>query len=378
MAVEDPTAEALLERGIGALQELLGPAWKVASVQDSALLQTTRSSVIGARIRVTPPFGGMYAELLVHLENQITPRAVEERLLPVLSALRHAQARQTMLVIAPWIAPRTQNQLREHGIGYIDLTGNVYLSVTQPAIVLHTEGSSKAPYAARSAPTVTLAGPKAGRLVRLLADFEPPYRAAEIAKFAHLSPAYVSRLLEKLEDQLLVQRETKLVTKVNWADLLRARAETYDLLRHNPYVGMLAPNGTSAAMDKLRDILAEPEAVPNIAITGPHAAREMTPLTSGGQLMLYVDPGPHTPDEIGEKLGLIRVPDGANVLVLRAHDPVVFARSRTVDSLPHVALSQVVLDSLAGPGRMPAEGEALLAYMATDTKLWRETTLPAK
>jgi len=50
---------------------------------------------------------------------------------------------------------------------------------------------------------------------------------------------------------------------------------------------------------------------------------------------------------------------------------------RAVDGIPHVALSQLVLDSLAGPGRMPAEGEAVLTYMSDHTNEWRRFELPS-
>lgn len=39
--------------------------------------------------------------------------------------------------------------------------------------------------------------------------------------------------------------------------------------------------------------------------------------------------------------------------------------------IPHVALSQVALDCLAGPGRMPAEGEAVIEYMKDHQDLWQ-------
>lgn len=88
--------------------------------------------------------------------------------------------------------------------------------------------------------------------------------------------------------------------------------------------------------------------------------------------MLYVDPESDAPEALGGQFGLLRVDQGADVLLLQAHDRVVFTRPRTVDGIAHVALSQLVLDGLAGPGRMPAEAEAVLAYMAEDETRWRQ------
>jgi hypothetical protein len=360
----------LLNRGLTTLGQILGPGWKVTQLQDPPGVRPTSGDVIDARVQIEGS-GGVFVHVLVNLKEQLTPRAVDQQLLPVLSVLRHAQAREILLVIAPWIAPRTQEHLRKHGIGYIDLTGNADLRVSQPAIVVHTEGATRAPRSPGRPSTTSLAGPKAGRLVRLLADFEPPYRAVDVAAATGLSPAYISRLLDQLEDQLLIRREGKVITAVDWVELLRARAATYDLLRHNPYVAMIAPNGISAVLDRLRTV-----SLPNLAVTGPVAARAVAPLTVGGQLMLYVESARHSPDHVGDELGLISFSDGADVLVLRAHDNVVFDRMRVVDGIPHVALSQLVLDSLAGPGRMPAEAEAVLTYMSGHTNEWRRPKLP--
>jgi DNA-binding transcriptional ArsR family regulator len=220
----------------------------------------------------------------------------------------------------------------------------------------------------------TLAGPKAGRLVRLLADVEPPYRAGELAEAADLSLPYVSRLLDALEDQLLIRRKGRVITRVEWPELLRARAEHLNLLRHNPYVGMIAPNGIEAALKNLRYL---PESFKKqIAMTGSFAAHSVAPLAVGGQLMLYVPAGPHTPDDIGDELGLLRVDKGADVLLLRAYDEVVFERTTVEHGIQRVALSQLVLDCLSGPGRMPAEGEAVISYMKKHPHAWRAAELP--
>ncbi|PYC69522.1 hypothetical protein C7C46_28075 [Streptomyces tateyamensis] len=317
----------------------------------------------------------VFTQLLVDLRKNVTPRMVEEQLLPKLDLVRQVNSYTSPMVIAPWIAPRVQLLLRENGIGYIDLTGNMSLRVPRPAIVLYTQGETRSPLAGSPRSTkATLAGPKVGRLVRLLADVFPPYRAAQLAEAAKLSLPYVSRLLDTLEDQLLIRRQGRVIKDVDWPQLLRVRAEQLNLLRHNPYVGMVAPNGIDAVLRALRTL---PEADRHsVAVTGSYAAHSVAPLAVGGQLMLYVTAGPHTPDIIGEDLGLLRVDKGADVLMLRAHDSVVFERTVEMDGLPRVALSQLVLDCLSGPGRMPAEGEAVLTYMQENPQLWRAAQLP--
>jgi hypothetical protein len=274
-----------------------------------------------------------------------------------------------------WMAPRTQRILRDHGISYLDLTGNVYVRVSQPAIVINTQGATREPrIAATKNVRTTLAGPKAGRLVRLLADFAPPYRATQIADHTGLSLPYVSKLLDHLEDQLLIRREGRVISDVDWIGLLRARATSFDLLRHNPFVGMLAPNGIPPVLAAAQKLLRATNNTDRIAITGPYAARAVAPRTSGGQLMLYIPHEPHSPDRIGHQLGLLRVEENADVLLLLAHDEVLFERTRIRDGIPHVALSQLVIDGLSGPGRLPAESEAVMEYMV-DNPQWRASSL---
>jgi hypothetical protein len=140
---------------------------------------------------------------------------------------------------------------------------------------------------------------------------------------------------------------------------------------------MFAPNGIGQVRDAMRSL---PAALPGqrTAVTGSYAARAVAPLAPGGQLMLYVDAGQHSPDVVGEQLGLLRVDDHADVLILRPHDSVVFERPRLIEGVPHVALSQLALDCLSGPGRLPAEGEAVLQYMVETENSWRVPQLPAE
>lgn len=149
------------------------------------------------------------------------------------------------------------------------------MAVPTPAIRLSLQGASRYQRSEASAErTVTLAGPRAGRVVRFLVDFAPPYRAGQVADACEVSLPWVSRLLRQLEDQLLIRREGRVIAQVRWAELLSARAEAYNLLRNNRYVGMLAPEGSSAVLKALRARPLPAQGSPKIVVTGSYAARE--------------------------------------------------------------------------------------------------------
>lgn len=364
MDTEDYTPSRLLQEGLRRLADLLGSTWAV----------TPRPTHEGARgvdalVELKPEGDGNFTQLLVELKPSVTPRMVEEVLLPRVDLLRQVNHYTNLLVMAPWLSRKTQQILRQHNISYLDLTGNVSLRVERPAIVIYTEGATRAPRTVTPEQSrTTLAGPKAGRLVRLLADVRPPYRAGQLAQSSGLSLAYVSRLLDTLGDQLLIRRDGRTITDVDWPNLLRVRAEQAVLLKSNTYAGMLAPNGVESVLMRLRSL--PPSEFDGVAVTGSYAAHGVAPLSAGGQLVLYVAPRLNV-DDLSDDLGLLSVPENADVLLLRPSDTVVLERTREVEGVQHVALSQLVLDCLSGPGRMPAEGEAVLKYMSHHEDQWR-------
>ncbi|MEV5771194.1 hypothetical protein AB0L49_08080 [Streptomyces antimycoticus] len=367
MAKDDLTPDKLLEQGLAILSGLLGSTWTVTPRPEPE-----EPHGIDVIVEVKAEGDSTFTQLLVELKPSLTPRVVDEVLVPKVGLLRRLSQYTNLMVMAPWVSPKTQQLLRHHGISYLDLTGNVSLRVRKPAIVIHTEGATRSPKTLSQEQRTTLAGPKAGRLVRLLADVHPPYRATQLAQSAGLSLAYISRLLDALEDQLLLRRDGRIITDVDWQELLRARATQSGLLRHNSYVGALAPNGVPAVMDDIRAL--PPAQFDGVAVTGSYAAHRVAPLSAGGQLMLYVAPRLNV-DDLVDDLGLLPVRENADVLLLRAPDRAVFDRAVTLDGLQHVALSQLVLDCLSGPGRLPAEGEAVLKYMSEHHDQWRNLSI---
>jgi hypothetical protein len=74
---------------------------------------------------------------------------------------------------------------------------------------------------------------------------------------------------------------------------------------------------------------------------------------------------------VADALDLEPAEAGANVLLVEPFDPVVFERTLMRDGLVLASPSQVVADLLTSPGRGPAEGQALLDWMARSEEVWR-------
>ena len=60
-----------------------------------------------------------------------------------------------------------------------------------------------------------------------------------------------------------------------------------------------------------------------------------------------------------------------NLAAIQPNDDLVFLRAWQEAGTTYAALPQVAVDLLAGPGRNPAEGKALLDWMRTNEDQWR-------
>jgi len=252
-------------------------------------------------------------------------------------------------------------------INFIDLTGNALVKLEDPALYLRSTGAPRNPEPAPRG-RAQVRGPKAARLVRLLADVTPPYSVGEIARAAGLTAGYVSRLLDTLDREALIERSRRgRVESVDLPGLLRRWAESYDVLSTSGSSSFVAPNGVNDVLGCIADI-APPGGL--LAITGSFAAVKLAPVAAPTLLLAYCDDVP----VMAEELRLLPADEGANVVLLAPFDPVVWERGTRDGNLSYAAPSQVAIDCLTGPGRMPAEGEAVLAWMQEDESRWRLLT----
>ncbi len=358
------------------LERLLPPQWGL-DAPGSGPYRKDSSDIIDLRLAIHSP-QGVYNELFVELRTRVTPLDARQLVAERQRGVRWARGGEAaLLVVTPWLSRSVQQILQEGEVAYLDLTGNVFLQLSNPAVFVRTDGATRDPNPSPADERRALSGPKAGRLVRLLVDAAPPVRPADLARRGELSPPYVTRLLATLEDQGLVRRGRRGVEAVDWQALLRARAEQVPaLLRPGQALTLLAPRGLDRLQQEIRSHLPD-----QALVTGSYAAAAITPVAVGGQLLLYPigwaigNPGTLAV-RLEELCGLLPTDRGADVAVLTPPDPVAVRwGAQQVGGLWYVAPSQVVLDCLTGSGRMPAEGEAVLERMARTEEQWRARSL---
>lgn len=306
------------------------------------------------------------ATFVVEAKETIAPRDVE-RLMAGLSRTLRAFANVAVLVVAPWLSARTQELLRRENINYVDLTGNAWIRADYPPVFIRTVGATRNPAPAERE-VARLRGAKAGRLVRALVDVAPPYGVRELAEAIGLTAGYVSRLLDALDREALIDRSRKgEVVVVDYPPLLRRWVETYDVLKSNEARRYIAPEGPRSALARLSSLSSPSQ----VAVTGSFAAGRIAPVAAPALLLAYATDLAATADA----LKLLPADEGANVILLRPYDEAVWSRLDSDDDIAFVAPSQTVADCLTGTGRMPAEGDALLAWMVENEDSWRAPTL---
>lgn len=311
---------------------------------------------------------GNNAWIVVEARRSLSPLEAENLLPRLAQLLRSMSGNVPLLIVAPWLSPRTQDLLAEQGVSYLDQTGNALIKLPNPAVYIETKGSARNPDPkARGA--VRLRGAKAGRLIRTLVDVKPPYTLKDLVEATDLAAGYISRTLDALNEEALIRRPPRRpVESVDVPALLRRWASSYDVFRSNQSTMFIAAEGLDSLLKAIR---AEVDKGSQIVLTGSVAAARLAPIASPALLLAYTP----EPELLASRLKLLPADEGANVGLLWPYDPVALSRTSWAGGLQLASPSQVAIDCLTGNGRMPAEGEAVLSWMERNEGEWRSDTL---
>jgi hypothetical protein len=266
------------------------------------------------------------------------------------------------LVVADWLSERTQEVLRSRGASFIDATGNADVRLSEPGLVIRTQGSVRDP-APKPTKAPTLRGPKAWAVLRTLVEVPPPLGVRELAGAVDVDAGYVSRVLAVLEQELLITRTPRgPVTAVEWEGVLRRCVTTYSVFDSNQTSTWVATGGPERFFSDLAGKRAG-----TWAITGSFAAARLAPVAAPEIAVIYAD----DVDRLTRAGRLLATTRGANVIVAEPYDPIVFDRTVSDNRETYVSVAQIAMDSLTGNARMPAEGEAVIAWMRKNEQRWR-------
>jgi len=358
----------LVDGAIAALSKDLPASWQVRRSSRTVVgTGSDQQSLADDLIEIAAGPNGVTAALVVEAKRLFGPRDVERLSSDRLFRVLRLNYNLPVLVVSEWLSPRSRELMEQQGINYLDLTGNALVRLDNPAVLIRSSGAARSPKPLERG-KVRLRGPKAARVLRLLLDVRPPYGVRELAMACGVAGSYVSRLLDALDTEALIDRSSGgRVGSVDIPRLLRRWAETYDVFTTNQAATFLAPAGATATLDRIRS----GDLARHSAITGSFAAVRLAPVAAPALLTAYAD----NTDVLAAELALLPADEGANVALLGPYDAVVWARTTIEDGVRWASPSQVAVDCLTGNGRMPAEGEALISWMVKNEDRWRLGTL---
>jgi len=367
-----PVSEAVLvAEALDHLQRRLPDGWLVEQIDD----QGAGDGEGDARFAIRSASQAATGTVLVVAKPRFSPAGVDRLLGGLARRLGDVRGMPPILLVSPFLSPRSRELLAEEDISYLDLTGNVRLVMSHPGLFVETTGAQRQPSKGEERRTAGLKGANAGRIIRFLAEVAPPYRVLDIEAATGVSRGWISRTLDALVDEALIRREPRgPIEQVDWPALLRRRGQSVDLFA-NATRTYVAPNGAPALL----------EAVPtsgiaaDLYLTGSFAAVRLAPVAAPALLVLYLDPAPRRASfgEVADRFGLLPTDEGANVALLRPDSERPIEDPRTQEGLQMVNIPQLVIDCLSGTGRMPAEGEALIEWMRANEPAWRSPSLDA-
>lgn len=142
-----------------------------------------------------------------------------------LDELRRALPQAYPLAAAVYIAPESARILKSRQLGYLDLSGNCFLSLEN--VLIEKEGKRNIRPSTR--PLRSLFAPRATRVVRaLLAETGRAWRLEEVARAAQVSLGHAHNVVKRLEELAWAERdEHQRLRLTKPGDLLEAWGEAY-------------------------------------------------------------------------------------------------------------------------------------------------------
>lgn len=255
-------------------------------------------------------------EINLIIEVKERPHLVGLRL--AADAIRqYAGRNQIPMIAANFMGPHRRALLKELGIGYIDMAGNIYLRA--PGILIEREGKPN-PFGYRRE-ELNPYSDKASIILRVLMN-EPSrrWKVREIARAGHINPGWVSRVVNSLVERGLIEfnRQTG-IALLRGEDMLKEWADIYDWHRNRFYHYYCHALDFREILDKISRLNLRGDKM--VALGFQAGAYLVSPYSAFNQVHLLLDGSSCDvirPD-IERQLGLESRKEGANLILVRPY-----------------------------------------------------------
>jgi hypothetical protein len=278
------------------------------------------------------------------------PRYLAQAIMSLTLAARR-DPRTYPVVVAPYISPEGQRLCRGAGVGYLDLTGNVFLRFDGILI----DRFSATPPARAKTRLRRLFAPKSSRIIRVL--LEQPgaeWTLARLAAEAAISLRTAHLVVNALEEKAFVEKRRGAIGLRKPGELLDLWSQNYSLDMHRQHTFYtFVRNPAELAAKLTAHAVSHKEAV---GLTLHSGAALVAPFVRSPDVHAYF---------LGDRDRLVRALDlrpveaGGTVHVLEAHDEGVFYRVQTIRGVRVVCNTQLYLDLMNYPARGGEQAESL-------------------
>jgi len=283
--------------------------------------------------------------LVVEMKSPATAASIGAAVQQVKKYAAHGGRRSVPVVATSFMGEAGKRLCDNAGVSWFDLSGNAH--IVAPGLRIFVEGKPNR-FGRRGRPSTAFA-PKSARIARRLL-IEPGrwFRQQELARETGLDAGFTSKIVRRLEQDALVERNKAGAIHVSKPDLvLDAWAEVYAFEKHSILRGHVTARSSEDLLRTLADALKGRKL--RHAATGLAAAWLQTEFAGFRLVTFFMAAQPNA--ALLKAMGFREEPKGANVWLVVPDDVGVFDGSRDIQNIPCVHPVQTYLDLLGHPER---------------------------
>ena len=262
------------------------------------------------------------------------------------------------LLAVPFMPQSGRERCREAGVSWLDLSGNA--RIVAPGLYVYVEGHRNK--FRRSGRPETPFGPSGSRVARwLLMHHQLTVRQRALASATGLNEGHVSRIVGKLVDLELVERDQNGVTVRHPERFLDAWHDEYRFDRHRIIQGHIPVRAGESVVQQVVPLIRQSQV--SYAVTGLAAAWQINRFAGFRVSTVYIEEEPS--ENLLQSIGFRQEPRGSNTWLVVPNDKGVFQGAVDIHGVRCVHPVQVYLDLKGHPERASEAAQELRRELFT-------------